>query len=128
MNSILLTGTVLGKPEKIGTRSCGRVCNFRIVIDTRSGKRPTEVTVSCWDDLARFFGQYLSDGDHIAVMGSLSHMVGEGIVVNASQLARLTDEASAERYPHEARQGPKDSEIETNWMEHLDLGAPGAQR
>ena len=54
MNCVALTGTVLGAPEK-KTRPRGQVCDFRVAIDTRSGKRPTEVTVSCWDDLARFF-------------------------------------------------------------------------
>lgn len=104
-------------------RSSERVIAFRLGIDVRTaGKRATEATVCCWREIGRF-AQDLVVGDRVVVAGSLGHMAGLGLCVSCLQLARLgNDEVLA----NVQREAPEPDE--TNWIHHLDLGAPGARR
>jgi single-stranded DNA-binding protein len=131
MNCVVITGTVLGTTERNFEFSERYVCNFRLAVDTPSGKRPTEITISCWGDLGRFFAQYLSAGERVAVTGALGHMVRKGVVICASQIARLNQEFSANDVESSGAgtgSEPDDSELEKNWTDHLDLGNPGARK
>ena len=89
MNCVFITGTVINPAQGVQQKSCGLVSNFRIAIDSRPGKRATEATISCFDDLARYVGQYLAAGERVAITGSLSHMSGRGLVISANQIARM---------------------------------------
>ena len=127
MNCVAVTGTVLAAPlvqehEKSGEH----VWVFNLAIDKRHAKRPTEVTIACWREVGRFLGKYLVPGDRVAVLGSLSHMSGKGLVLAASQLARITEEVSANEQPKDA--AAQSDPDETNWASHLHLGSPGARR
>jgi len=111
-------------------RSGDQVWNFRMAINTRTGKRATEATVSCWRDLGRFFAQYLTVGDRVVVTGCLGHMAGHGVVVTASSLARLGEEmsASTEQRRRDAAMQIEEEPNELTWSNYLDRMGPGVKR
>jgi hypothetical protein len=96
MNTLAVTGTVISAPEgEQHERSGERVWHFRLAIDTRKG-RATEAEIFCWRELGRFTARYLVVGDRVVVTGCLSHNAGRGLIIAASQLARLSEEVAAQ--------------------------------
>ena len=114
INLITITGTVRAIPAPPLDVASGRVLKLSFLIDHNPNKRPTEVNIWAWGDLARF-AEGLKDGEHLVIVGSLGHDP-HGLVVNAIHIARLDDRPSADRDA---------DNLEKNWASHLDLASAG---
>lgn len=72
MNKLVIIGNLVRDPEMRTTGNDQKVCNFTVAVNNRSSENAEYFRVTAWRTLGENCHNYLTKGQKVAVVGSVS--------------------------------------------------------